>query len=68
MTVRDSARRPAPSRSTPIGTFVCTKCILSYATLNPVVACSSGTGIDENCTGDNLPSSQVLGLTLGALF
>ena len=42
--------------------------LLSYATLNPVVACRSGTGIDETCTGDNLPSTQVLGLTLGALF
>jgi hypothetical protein len=42
--------------------------LLSYATLNPVVACASGTGIDEDCTGDNLKSSQVLGLTLGALF
>ena len=42
--------------------------MLSYATLRPLVACASSTGVDENCTGDNLQSLQVLGLTLGALF
>jgi hypothetical protein len=42
--------------------------LLSYATMKPLVVCASSTGVDENCTGDNLRSSEVLGLTLGAFF
>ncbi len=42
--------------------------LLSYATLKPLVLCASSTGVEENCTGDNLRSSEVLGLTFGAWF
>jgi hypothetical protein len=42
--------------------------LLSYATLEPTKACVTPTGSSEQCTTSGFKSTQVLGLTLAALF